>query len=86
METAFTQFDGTKKEATNFIVAANTTRRHLTKAHHAADPLRTNTVCAKELDDEPQFTVREIARLTDAKLSTARQQARLRREQPDLAN
>ena len=75
----FKQWEGTPEQARQFIIYANSTRRHLSAAAHA------QALLAMEIGND-RMADREIIRISGVSPATLSQQKRLRATDPDVAS
>ena len=79
VEPMFRAWRGAKANLQAFVIYANSTRRHLSKAAHAAALIRART---HGLD----IPNKEIARVSGVSMSTVTEQTRLREKNPGIAD
>ena len=80
IEPVVVEWQGDPKRLRDFIIYANSTRRHLSKAAHAQALIRMRELGGKELTDK------QIENIAGVSASIVSEQKRLRAQNPDRAN
>ena len=80
VDPVFQEWKGDGTDVRDFVIYANSTRRHMSKAAHAQALVRSN------LGRETKMSTKAIAQLAGVSIPTVNEQERIREKAPDVAD